>query len=67
MLSMKQNAASKTDNIRVAIRLRPMNDKETRSEQFHAWQVVNNSYIHQVDKSQKPLEGTTGYAFGKDL
>lgn len=56
-------AGGVVDNIHVAIRARPLNDRETSSGQSSAWVIANNSlYIpHPVDG--KPVPGSN-YVFG---
>ncbi|KAI3662339.1 hypothetical protein MP638_004863 [Amoeboaphelidium occidentale] len=54
-----------SDNVHVAIRVRPLNSKEIQQNQYCAWKVNLQSYIYPVSHDQKPIPNTAGYLFDK--
>lgn len=53
------------ENICVSIRVRPLNEKERKSQQLSAWKVLPNyNAITQITPDQKPIPNST-LSFGE--
>jgi hypothetical protein len=52
------------DNISVAIRVRPLNDRETNGSQYYAWQIQDEAYLSLINADGKPVLGASPYVFG---
>eukprot|EP00158_Paraphelidium_tribonemae_P009060 Partr_v1_DN28758_c1_g2_i3_m63324 putative Kinesin family len=54
------------DTVRVAIRLRPLNERERSTQgNYEAWQVQNSSYIYNSLADGRPTGSSSGYVFDK--
>jgi centromeric protein E len=55
------------DNIHVAIRLRPLNERETQAGQFYGWLVYDDKKIMQMGSDSRPIAGGSAFSFGTVL
>jgi hypothetical protein len=53
----------KTQGLNVAIRTRPLNEREMRAGQTSSWQIGNNVITQMDQATREPIAGT-GLAFG---
>lgn len=55
---------SEASNVQVAIRIRPMNDRERQSKQFQAWNVKDGCHIFPLTIEEQQITSVQTFSFG---